>query len=174
MWSWDPLFKHFTHFTTYPHLLHLFSKPFFQKVLFCNLHNFKHFRGGLSWSFCFCVRHRSHAHSQTGLYTTQTKHAWRLFHFLSLCTATPFQLTTLQLACLKVTGFRGWARSNHRYALLCSAARPLKISTSRSTDLQCCPRLSKDSQILFLLQQYGTGWIRAGQFTKVHCTLLIC
>jgi len=38
---------------------------------------------------------------------------------------TPFLLGTLQLACLKVTGFRGQEHTNHRYARLCPAARHL-------------------------------------------------
>ena len=36
---------------------------------------------------------------------------------------TPFLLTTLQLACLTVAGFRSQAHTNNRYALLCSDAR---------------------------------------------------
>lgn len=58
------------------------------------------------------------------------KHARRPSTLPSPLATTPSLLPTLQLSCLKVAGFRGLAHTNHRYALLCSAARSLKISTS--------------------------------------------
>lgn len=55
----------------------------------------------------------------------------------SLLATTPFLHTTLQLACLKVTGFRDQAHSNHRYALLCSAASTSCLGhTSLNPDCQ--------------------------------------
>lgn len=55
----------------------------------------------------------------------------------SLLATTPFPHTTLQLACLKVAGFRGQAHTNHRYALLCSAASTSCLGhTSLNPDCQ--------------------------------------
>lgn len=70
---------------------------------------------------CLNERQRATVHSQTCL---------KALTLPSPLATTPFLLTTLQLACLKVAGFRGQAHTNHRYALFCSASRPLKISTS--------------------------------------------
>lgn len=71
---------------------------------------------------------------------------------------TPFLLTTLQLACLKVAGFRGQAHTNHRYPLLCSAARPLKISTSCLSHTSLNPDCQEYIEIVWWVSKQNWRW----------------
>lgn len=76
-------------------------------------------------------------HTQT---ERRVQHAQRPSRFHPPVATTPSLLPTLQLARLKVVDFRGQAPTNHRYALLCSAARALKISTSWLSHTSCGER----------------------------------